>query len=213
MKRFVRAWVLLNILICLPGCANLTRAFATDKISEAPDFKNPPMLIIHLGHLTRDCEYGLPQIGPEERFLSAVGLITVSKIGAGAVDVRLTEKGIEFLSRQDQKPYAHEVRRSCVRDQINFPVATRKFMGVSGISFSDQNNARVEFRWTWNLNEIGKVLTKDQQPDVFLECKGHPVNHFSGEISPCVYPLPGDEYGWQSSAIFQKYDDGWRMQP
>ena len=95
-----------------------------------------------------------------------------------------------------------------------FPLAGRDFTEVTGITKQGENQATVEFRWVWKPNEVGKALDSTS-----AEFKSLPVELqqlLTGEKIP-VGELQSRSWviDWRTpvrgQAMFQKYDDGWRL--
>ena len=92
------------------------------------------------------------------------------------------------------------------------PLAISEFLEVTGITKQGEINVVVEFKWKWTPNEIGKAL--DQSTE---EYKSLPENLKKNLTEPNAYTSPARFHSWNpdqprlAKAMFQKYDDGWRL--
>ncbi|MCD9186342.1 MAG: hypothetical protein LUM44_07900 [Pyrinomonadaceae bacterium] len=92
------------------------------------------------------------------------------------------------------------------------PLAAHDFLEITGITKQGENNSIVEFKWKWNPNEIGQSL--DQSTEEYKKLPENLKKNLN-EVNP--YISPERFYSWepdksrQGKAMFQKYDDGWRL--
>lgn len=90
------------------------------------------------------------------------------------------------------------------------PLAQPVFLEITGITKQGENNATAEFKWKWNPNEIGKALDASTE-----EYKNLPENLKRILTEPNTYTSQERLKSWggerSGKAMFQKYDDGWRL--
>lgn len=97
-------------------------------------------------------------------------------------------------------------------NETAIPLATAVFLEITGITKQGENNSVVEFKWKWNPNEIGKSL--DQSTE---EYKKLPEDLKKKLTEVNAYISPDRFHSWEpdklrsGKAMFQKYDDGWRL--
>ncbi len=90
------------------------------------------------------------------------------------------------------------------------PLARKEFINVTGMTKIGESQTGVEFTWRWVPNELGKALDPASE-----EFKALPAN-MRKNLTDNVYKVsPNLTYSWGGDrtgrAIFQKYDDGWRL--
>ena len=181
------AWVLWDVVFDR-GRPNLGRDKSAVAIQADPRFPGPKQVSLKVGEL------GHLLCGPELSSAStqramAAGLLDVQK-GSGLLRLGLTD----FAKSQLRGRPIHIDVPQCPYDLWLFPIATRKLKTVTGIAQIGVDLKRVEFRWEWvPLNKAAPtylVELSKWEPKTELEITGeHP-----------------------GVAIFQLYDDGWRLE-
>lgn len=96
-----------------------------------------------------------------------------------------------------------------VRDEV-LPIGRKEFVAVSGIANQGDAQAIADFTYKWKPNELGRAL--DERTEEFKK--------LPEEVRARLAQKKGllhasDSIDWsgerQGKAIFQKYDDGWRL--
>lgn len=102
-----------------------------------------------------------------------------------------------------------EAMKLPVRDDA-LPIGRKQFGSVSGITRQGETQALADFTYQWQPNELGKALDENTE-----EFKKLPE-----EIQKTLRERKGllhasESMDWsgerQGKALFQKYDDGWRL--
>lgn len=212
MRRVKHLAFLIAVPIFLSACSNdLSRSAASEALKrqfEGPSGFNPlgrtTQLLVSTGRIGRGCKSldGTDGTDSSTRLLRALGYLEIKPDGR-FLNVKLTPKGQAFLDEMKEKPYGHETDAAgCDYQQWNFSYGVQRVKDITGIT-RDQNKSKVDFRWEWDLDSLGKELVEDSP--VFAKM---PV-----DSRPDDLPIPKFEveYGSYSSVIFVLYDDGWRL--
>ncbi len=231
---FVLTLVLIIGAVTLTACEgkDLSRARAQSLITQSPAF-------VQLGTLPLDNQYesepsSLDKANDAEtieqgrgrnlrRFLSYnpkiavanhLGLVTIEQqlvkeekaVGLQVpaqwfftVKVRANEKGKALWKDYKQPP-----------DETAIPLAEKEFVSIGGITSLAENQRMAEFVWRWKTNSTGLALQENTN-----EFKALPVELQKGLLGQTEgnRQLQTEEWSGerQGKAIFQKYDDGWRL--
>ncbi|MGI8469290.1 MAG: hypothetical protein ACR2N3_12645 [Pyrinomonadaceae bacterium] len=113
--------------------------------------------------------------------------------------IRASEKG---------KQLWQEIKLPIKDDSL--PIGRKEFIEVSGIAKQGETMAIADFTYKWQPNELGKAL--DEQTDEFKKLPQE-IRKRLAEKRGLLHT--SDSMDWsgerQGKAIFQKYDDGWRL--
>ena len=119
---------------------------------------NPPILDFHTGNVA----YGMKEnpSDPHFKLLAKAGLITVKPVGDPRlkINVTLTDKGKAIL---DGIPGTKKKDDKDNTVEYMVPLASRTLGKVSGVTMQGSTHAVVAYTWTWNPNDLGKVLDAD----------------------------------------------------
>ena len=143
---------LLALLACSPRDF-LTRRLATDLISLSPAFRAPQHFTVETGIVSNQ-----NYVAPENLVLEHHGWISITPTRCSpglspppCWDVQLTPAGVDTI-------HALVPAEQAGRSSLEFPVARRELVGVTGIT-KDGSQAEVDFIWKWvPLNEVGAAL-------------------------------------------------------
>jgi hypothetical protein len=180
-------------LCCAAACSRqLSRGRAKDLIAESEKFKEPMTAKVPVGKLWFDYRNVYDAYPLHE--LEKARLVTVFETGrtegmwTKEYAVRLTpdgERDRPNWKMTDEKVNSWFAPPSPDVVIYAIPVARRKLDSVTGIhpeTASTGDTEVVEFAWHWELSEAGRTL-----------------------------PRSPDSGAHQAQALFQRYDDGWRM--
>lgn len=96
-----------------------------------------------------------------------------------------------------------------VRDEA-LPIGKKEFIAVSGITKQGETQAIASFTYKWKPNQLGRVLDEHME-----EFKNLPEEIRTRLIQKKGLIHASSSIDWsgerQGKAIFQKYDDGWRL--
>lgn len=185
---------------------------------------NKYRILMHVGRVGLDCgtkplegmpgevvSVGSKPDGPEIA-AKAVGYITVEPDGTNFRKITLTEQG---KAAADGEPYGEEVQKGCDYKQVDFPVANKELVKISGIT-ADENNPEVEYLWHWNVTKLGEglrengaaynALTPEQRNQM------HRLDIMGASLGDVPVPLPPEGSVSTSVVKFKRFTDGWRMQ-
>ena len=97
-------------------------------------------------------------------------------------------------------------------NETAIPLATADFLEITGITKQGETNAVAEFKWKRNPNEIGKVFDQSTEEYKRLpeELKKN-LTEINAYISPARFHSWEPDKPRSGKAMFQKYDDGWRL--
>ena len=235
---FLTSLIVLTQLLLLNSCASsqeLTRAKAQKTIVESNEFKQPRTLefiqmYIRDGQGVTEAksddepESEAIQRRIQEYFYEAPQVAVADYFG-------LVKPELKRINSKPDKPsslrgYWNFNERYVVTDkgrkmwedlklpvnETTVPLATPVFLEITGITKQGESNAIVEFKWKWNPNEIGKAL--DQSTEEYKKLP-EDLKKKLNQVDP--YISPNRFYSWESDkqrlgkAMFQKYDDGWRL--
>lgn len=95
-----------------------------------------------------------------------------------------------------------------------FPLAKRELIEVTGLIKQGDQQFTAEFKWRWLPNEIGRAM--DSTTDEYKALPADLQDFLSGDKIPAgEYRAHDWRINWkfekQGRAIFQKYDNGWRL--
>lgn len=97
-------------------------------------------------------------------------------------------------------------------NETAIPLAMHEFIEITGITKQGENNAIAEFKWKWNPNQIGKSLDQSTEEYKKLpEDLKKKLNEVNAYISPDRFHSWEPDKPRPGKAMFQKYDDGWRL--
>ena len=149
----------------------------------------------HLGYIDINQKF----IKEQKRFM---GIDPNFKI---AVTIRTNEKGKEYWENADL-PEGIEVNK-----ETQLPIAVKEFGEVTGITKQGENTALVNFTYNWIPNDLGKYL--DASEPEFQKLPDDIKKWLQGIRADS---LPNKTITWKGKrtgqAIFQKFDDGWRLE-
>lgn len=221
------------------GSGELSRSGAEKSIIESNDFKSPFQLeytqsdikynegLLEVGSNDETKEQAIArriarymELNPQIAILNYYGLVTTQVVPreekpparvyySNPAFWHFSEK---YTGSEKAKEYWQEV--GFPPDNEAFPLARREFIGVTGITKQGENQSTVEFKWRWQPNKIGKSLD-----GISEEFKSLPIELqqlLTGEKIP-VGEIQSRNWqiNWQiekqGQALFQKYDDGWRL--
>lgn len=92
----------------------------------------------------------------------------------------------------------------------SLPVARKEVIGITGITKLGETQAAVEFTYKWIPNELGKTLdpTTEEFKKLPIEIQKDLTGKGSESNQNKSFDWSGERRG---KALFQKYDDGWRL--
>lgn len=228
--------VFLTVLVFIgTGCGSgeLSRSKVESAVEAAPDFSQPATIDLTNAYETKPSSVGkksadetlaqakardlktLLESYPDIEVANLLGYTVIEQIlvkedpfNTGGMNIpnwyltrkiRANERG-EQLWQQLKLP---------VRDEA-LPIGTKQFVAVSGITKQGDTQAIADFTYRWTPNQLGRAL--DERTDEFKKLpedvrtqltqkKG--LLHASSSID-----WSGERQG---KALFQKYDDGWRL--
>lgn len=229
------------LMLMLAGCSSkeLSRATAEKLISEANDFKSPFQIEYTQGDIkyneglltvisdTETKEEATQrrikkymELNPQVAVLYHYGLVEpkVTSLDERApgkvfqnnpVFWRFSER---YVGTEKADKYWQQTGFQSTRETL--PLAQREFVEVTGITNQGETQATVEFKWRWKPNEIGRAL--DSSTGEFKSLPVELQQLLTGEKIPEGEMQSRDwRMDWkaekQGRALFQKYDDGWRL--
>ncbi len=158
---------LIAILLCAIGYGvyyvihdsqrKLTVEEATPLAQAAVTAMKAPTLEFHTGTVV----YGMKEnpSDPHFKLLAKAGLVTVKPVGDPRlkINVALTEKGKALIEG------VPGMTKKADKDTVDYlvPLATHKFNKVEGVTMQGTTHAIVGYSWTWEPNDLGKVLDSD----------------------------------------------------
>ncbi len=128
-------------------------------------------------------------------FLIKEGWLTMSKTAPDTVKLMVTEQGKNNLILLDSitAPSQRLVKLKNQTFFYGFPIAQPEIIEVTGIQEQEsENKAHVEFTYDWKLDELGNKFT-------------------AFEPNNSMVDLIKKDTTLKGTAIFEKYDDGWRL--
>lgn len=207
------------LLVCaVLGCSNsmVSRKDALAQIRHQTEI-NDHGLLVFVGRVGLPCPHpDRPDWNPEEDIGTIVarkaGYLTVASDGEGYWKLELTDKGRAFMKSEavhfNSKQYG-----DCNFGVVNFPLVTKTISEVTGV-MPEGNECRAEYKWHFKLTDLGRLL--QEKGDVYLQLSlderirlGHRVGR---ELSLPVPDDPEIQLPNTGTAVFRKYDDGWRLQ-
>lgn len=174
-----------SALMVLSSCnsGELTRSRAERLIAESPAFKEEPTIELILGYIS---------ITPSYRTLEKDGLIQLAPTECQLTyrrsvcgNASLTEKGVAASRGWIEKPASGGVRRFLI------PIGSRMVRKITGITESPWGGTVAHFHWDCQLNEVGRHL----EGDILDNNNCPPSTHVKKTV-----------------ALFNRYDDGWRLE-
>lgn len=220
--------LLLAVVVVVIGCSKgaLDRKTASEKINEA--FSSQRARIpVRVGRIGIHCETRTENSKTEDLELSpkydtavamaqAAGYVDVIPDGEGFWKVNLTDPGRAFVQAYHVVPEPPPGSSHCGYQFYSLPLATAHVAEVTGIVL-DEKAAQVEFGWNWTLTDLGREL----KPDGKIYSALNDVQRdslkmwLSANPGPRLQiPVPSDEelrVAHHDTALFFKYDDGWRL--
>jgi hypothetical protein len=223
-------------VIALSACSTgeLSRSQAKSMIIESDDFKQPAMLEynqlyiadgegIMVAKSDNESEEETIKRRISEYFWEVPQVAVANHFGL--VEPQLTRKNDKPVYPSQLRGYWHFNERYVATDkgkkmweeigfspsETSIPIAQREFIGeVTGITKQGEVNVLVEFKWRWKPNEVGKSL--DTTTDEFKQL---PEKIRKDLVEPNIYVSQERTRSWGNErlgkAMFQKYDDGWRL--
>ena len=92
----------------------------------------------------------------------------------------------------------------------SLPIARKEIIEITGITKLGENQATADFTYKWIPNELGKML--DPTTEEFKKLPAEMQKGLTGKGSESnqnkSFDWSGERHG---KALFQKYDDGWRL--
>jgi hypothetical protein len=201
----VRFQTLSSLLVAsvavLQSCSStpktLTRAKAQEIIAASQRFKEPRTYPFIL-------DKDLAMLGNEGKGivgLASTGYTTLFQHPNGNVDVSLTEKGQKAVDEQKWRigPIGARPRALFV------PVAQPQIVEITGVlagaglpaELKELNTTSAEFTWKYTLTPVGESIAKQGFS-------------FAGSAFCCPWDFTPNTVV-KGEALFQLYDDGWRM--
>lgn len=231
---------ILLILVCIFGLStsacgeakDLSRAKAQSLINQSSDFKQPATLSL-ITPVERE-PFGLDKINESEkseeakarnlqRFLSYYPQIAVAvHLGLATVDQQLLREekavGIQVPAQWffSVKARAGEQGRALWKEyglpasDDSLPLARKELVNITGITSLAENQAQVDFTWKWNPNKTALALQEntDEFKALPLEIQKGLLGQTEGNRKPQTENWEGER---KAKALFQRYDDGWRL--
>ncbi len=197
------------LLIILAGCGGLSREKAEGLISERIIIPYQLTLSVDIGDLVNEsgstssmplsCRF---TNFPELQYAKYKGLLTVENKG------RTTTVSLTELGKRSAKLLApDEDGRACGAKKAEFDLGTRDRVEVTGI-MREESRAKVEFRYRAKLSELGTDFLTNS---TFRRDLSPMDQKLVDDVWPIYRSYTGEEPWRKSEAIFQKYDDGWRV--
>ena len=99
-------------------------------------------------------------------------------------------------------------------NETSIPTAKKELIEVTGIMKQGETNAMVDYTYKWNANEFGKYFDpgttefKSLPEELREGLEGKPSRNGGGNRKNL---LAGWNSVQQGRAMFQKFDDGWRL--
>jgi hypothetical protein len=177
-------------------------------VGKFDDTKNHPQMTEEGADCAFDYDNGVPQ---DYTLLQQLGYLDVKTTGPKSYLVTMTDKGTKFLSAANSPLFAHAKYGECETDLASLPVAEAEFDKVTGITDGDSVR-KVEFHLKWVLTPLGTELLADNSP--LWKMPSRNIAGLTGFVDMSGDPATVRrlvEQGIDSSAQFQKYDDGWRI--
>lgn len=227
-EKIIGRALLLAVAVVVIGCSKgaLDRKTATEKINEAFN-KEPARIPVRVGRVGLHCETRSENGKTEDLELDpkydtaltmahAAGYVDVVPDGEGFWKIDLTDTGRVFVAAYHVVPGPPPVSSHCGYQFYSLPLATAHVVEVTGI-VPDDKTAAVEFAWNWALTDLGRGLRSDGKiygalNDVHRDSLKMWLTVNPGPSLPI--PVPSDEElraGHHDTALFIKYDDGWRL--
>lgn len=95
-------------------------------------------------------------------------------------------------------------------NETSIPIGEKEFLEVTGITKQSDTTVQVDYKWQWKPNEIGRTLDSSTE-----EFNRLPEKIRNDLTAPEGMKSKNQTLTWsgehQGKAIFQKYDDGWRL--
>lgn len=227
--------IILHSVLFVTSCNSqeLTRAKAQKMITESKDFGKPK--VMELNQLSSKDGDGVTEAKSDNEPESEAAQRRIQEylfeVPAVAIANHLGLVKPELKRKNDKPDYPTTLRGYWYFDEkylltdkgrkiwedMNLPVtesmlplARPVFLEVTGITKKGETNQLVEFKWKWEASEIGKSL--DQTTEEF---KRLPEDLKKNLTEPYIYSAQDGLKSWggerTGKAMFQKYDDGWRL--
>ncbi|HET8891730.1 MAG TPA: hypothetical protein VFQ41_22725 [Candidatus Angelobacter sp.] len=211
--------VALLLLCVLAGCSgDLSRGKAADLMQEKFTYYEDAHFDVFVGKVGK-CDAHLPARDPSTdavyRLLAKLGYVSIRPAERGYWWVSFTEAGNNVVKTQGSwspgsgKPLKEN---GCERYSATLILAKmkREPPTITGISTNDKL-AVAEYRCGYELTDLGRKLSLHEDLVDSLPIQQRlDLAHAILARSPMNLPISEDDCG--GSYIFQKYDDGWRMQ-
>lgn len=228
------------ILVCIFGfaasaCAegkDLSRAKAQNLITQSLDFKQPATLFL-ISPVERE-PFGLDKINDSEksedakarnlqRFLSYYPQIAVAvQLGLAAVDQQLLreEKAVglqvpaqwffSVKARANDQGKAMWKEYGMPASDDSIPLSRKEIVNITGITSLVENQAQADFTWKWDMNKMALALQQgtDEFKALPIDIQKGLLGQTEGNRKPQTEDWSGERQG---KALFQRYDDGWRL--
>jgi hypothetical protein len=185
------ALMLIFVLIILAiACdslrGKLTRPKAEELIKSTDNFNSKLVLMLETEQgLTSDCNQALRRKPPWRAFheirLIQENLRQMSPGGAFSLPLFSCDLTLTEQGQRESSQWKKVRQPWGVEWEI--PIASREFMAITGLTGGEQEGSPVQadFNWRWTYNNIGNRLGTS------------------------------DQQSHSSSALFRRYDDGWRL--
>jgi hypothetical protein len=220
--------LLLAVVIVVIGCSKsaMDRKTATEEINEAFS-KQRVHIPVRVGRVGSHCETRIidretkdidlnPALDPASVIAKAGGYIDTAPDGKDFWKTTLTDKGRAFAKTYDVAPEPSTDPNHCGYQVYSLPLATAHVTEVTGI-VTGENTSSVEFSWNWTLTDLGIALRADGKVYTALtEVQRHSLKDWF-YMNPWPFlpvPAPSEEdlkMEHHDTALFVKYDDGWRL--
>lgn len=217
----------------------LSRSQAASMINSSEDFKYPATVDLNKSSI-RDRLISVPANETPEQTINGIieaykdeNPETALLFHLGLVDPVITKTDVttsksQFQSKPDDvgfwrfdmklqpndKAGAYWKEYDSASDKTSIPTARKELIEVTGITKQGETNAAVDYTYKWNANEFGKYFdagtTEFKSLPVELRegLEGKPSRNGGGNRKKS---LAGWDSVQQGRAMFQKFDDGWRM--
>jgi hypothetical protein len=213
------------LLGCVVGCSSSKQL---DKNTAAAELKpylqgGDNVLFITIGRVGTNC-VELDSAGRETKFelnpmsnintivAQRAGYATVTPEGKGFWKVALTEQGSAALAATNATPYAHNARKDCDYQQVDFLLATPELVNVLDVTV-DENAPQVDYFWRWKVTALGQMLRRDGKVFSTLDPlqQAELQTHIFGLVELLPLPVPPEDFSGHATVKFQRTVDGWRI--
>jgi hypothetical protein len=227
--RSVAVFGMLVLAACNGGHLTRSRAKAQlDELSKkvlAQNENGPHPLLFQIGTVSGACNEGFSkdydpvEAGAEYSVLAATGYVTVQPIKKHVWRVELSESGKKGIAGE---PYAHKQNgNDCDQWQVSIPLSRLDHLDVTGV-LEEGVHAKVDVSFTFAITQVGmdarKVAEKyvlEADTKKFGEKLAHDFlpNSLTSLLGGDVALSPPSEktYIKRGSVMFDKYDDGWKL--